>query len=462
MSDRDPSGQGDTSEDHRNGNGENGRNGFNPFAAARERLSDLPLGRDAVGRFLRTPTGKISWRRNLYAIWIAQLLAIMGFSMRTPFLPMFFGEIGVDTTEGQALWTGMMLSVGAGTMALASPFWGAIADRKGRKPMLLRSQFGAFLTIGLTVFVMAPWQMLGLRVVEGILAGTVTAATALIAASMPRERLGYGLGLVQTAVFSGSALGPLLGGVLADLVGYRATFGIASLMLFTAGLITLFVVQERFTPPPEAGKDGEEEESTWKMLLGPALLALTLSMLIIRFASSAVQPITPLYVDELAHTTGSTSTLAGLTLGILGVTSAISSVVLGKVGDKRGHYKVLLIASLGAGLVYLPMAAAQVPWHLIGLQAVFGIFAGGMIPAANALIANITDESRRGVVFGLMNTFASVGGFLGPLAGAGLAASFGIRATFIATGIVLLLMVVTLFVANRRHPMDRPAPEPLR
>lgn len=233
-------------------------------------------------------------------------------------------------------------------------------------------------------------------------------------------------------------------------------------MLFTAGLITLFVVQERFTPPPEAGKDGEEEESTWKMLLGPALLALTLSMLIIRFASSAVQPITPLYVDELAHTTGSTSTLAGLTLGILGVTSAISSVVLGKVGDKRGHYKVLLIASLGAGLVYLPMAAAQVPWHLIGLQAVFGIFAGGMIPAANALIANITDESRRGVVFGLMNTFASVGGFLGPLAGAGLAASFGIRATFIVTGIVLLLMVVTLFVANRRHPMDRPAPEPLR
>lgn len=460
MRDQAPPTPHDTPTVNRDGTGEGTQNGFHPIAAARERLSGVPLGRDAVGRFLRTPTGRISWRRNLYAIWIAQLLAIMGFSMRTPFLPMFFGEIGVDSTEGQALWTGMMLSVGAGTMALASPFWGSIADRRGRKPMLLRSQFGAFVTIGLTVFVMAPWQMLGLRVIEGILAGTVTAATALVAATMPRERLGYGLGLVQTAVFSGSALGPLIGGVLADIFGYRATFAIASLMLFTAGVITVLFVQERFTPPPPPEEADTKQTSTWRILLGPALLALTFSMLVIRFASSAVQPITPLYVDQLAHTNASTSTLAGLTLGILGVTSAISSVVLGRTGDRRGHYNVLVASSLGAGLIYLPMALAQVPWHLIALQAIFGVFAGGMIPSANALIANITDESRRGMVFGMMNTFASVGGFLGPLAGAGLAASLGLRATFVTTGMVLLAMVAVLIIANRRHPMEPTAPGP--
>jgi DHA1 family multidrug resistance protein-like MFS transporter len=412
------------------------------------------LGRDAVGRFFRTPTGKISWRRNLYAIWFAQLLAIMGFSMRTPFLPMFFGEIGVETTEGQALWAGIILSVGAGMMAIASPFWGALADRKGRKPMLLRSQFGAFVTIGLTVFVMSPWQMLGLRVVEGVLAGTVTAATALVATSMPRERLGYGLGLVQTAVFSGSALGPLVGGVLADAFGFRTTFGIASLMLFLAGLVTLFIVQEKFVPAEASSKTDEPRESTWKLLLGPALLALSASMLVIRFASSAVQPITPLFVSELEGSGSNTSSLAGVTLGVLGVTSAISSVYFGKVGDRRGHYQVLLFCALGSGLIYLPMALSQHPWQLIVLQAIFGVFAGGMIPAANALIANITEESRRGMVFGLMNTFASLGGFLGPLAGAGLAAALGLRATFVATGLVLLFMVVGLWLANRKHPMD--------
>lgn len=438
----------------------NGRNGFHPIDAARERLGDFSLGADAVGRIFRTPTGKISWRRNLYAIWIAQLLAIMGFSMRTPFLPMFFGEIGVDTTEGQALWTGIILSVGAGMMALASPFWGAMADRKGRKPMLLRSQYGAFVTIGLTVFVTAPWQMLGLRMIEGVLAGTVTAATALVASTIPRERLGYGLGLVQTAVFSGSALGPLIGGLLADTFGYRQTFGIASLMVLTAGFITLFVVQERFTPAESAKTPEEKEASSWRVILGPALLALALSMLLIRFASSAVQPITPLFVEELAHTTGSTSTLAGLTLGILGVTSAISSVVLGRVGDRKGHYIVLLLCSLGSATVYFPMALSQHPWQLIVLQAIFGVFAGGMMPSANALIANISDERFRGTVFGLTNTFASVGGFLGPLAGSTLAAAFGLRTTFVATGLVLIIMAAGLWLANQRRPMEPGKPEP--
>lgn len=463
MSEHDPSSPSekpsapDGNESQSNGNG---RNGFHPIEAARERLGDFNLGADAVGRFFRTPTGKISWRKNLYAIFAAQLLAIMGFSMRTPFLPMFFGEIGVETTEGQALWTGIILSVGAGTMALASPFWGALADRKGRKPMLLRSQFGAFLTIGLTVFVMSPWQMLGLRVVEGVLAGTVTAATALIATSMPRERLGYGLGLVQTAVFSGSALGPLVGGVLADTFGYRQTFGIASIMLLAAGLITLFVVQERFTPAEPATTAEEKEASGWRAILGPALLALALSMLLIRFASSAVQPITPLFVEELAHTTGSTSTLAGLTLGILGVTSAISSVVLGRVGDQKGHFIILLLCSLGSAVVYFPMALSQHPWQLIVLQAIFGIFAGGMMPSANALIANISDERFRGTVFGLTNTFASVGGFLGPLAGSTLAAAFGLRATFVATGVVLVIMAAGLWLANQRTPMEPETAEP--
>lgn len=400
---------------------------------------------------LRTPRS-ISWRRNLYAIWIAQLFAIMAFSMRMPFLPMFLGEIGVETPGRQAMWAGLVLSAGALMMAITSPFWGAMADQRGRKLMLLRSQFGAALTIGATAFVMSAPQMMGLRIIEGALAGTVTAATTLVAASMPRERLGYGLGMVQTAVFSGSALGPLIGGVIADHVGYRETFLIAAGLMLVAGLITLFVVQEEFVPPPKQTRE-ERRQHSWTEVLGPVLIVLSMSMLVIRFAAAAVQPITPLYVTQLAGDGASVSTLAGLTLGILGVTSAISSVVLGRVGDKRGHYLVLVACALGAGLIYIPMALAQFPWQLILLQAIFGIFAGGMMPAANALVANATDENRRGVVFGLTNTTASIGGFLGPLAGSGLAAALGFRWTYGFTGVVLLGMAVTLWIVNQRHPM---------
>lgn len=400
--------------------------------------------------------GRVSWRRTLYGVWAAQLLVIMGFSMRSPFLPGFFGELGVDTPEGQAYWTGLMLSLGAGMMAFTSPIWGAVADKYGRKPMLVRAQFAAAATITLAAFVSSPWQMLGLRLVEGAMTGTVAAATALIAVSMPKDRLGYGLGMVQTAVFSGSALGPLLGGVLADYLGYRETFVVSGMMALAAGIITLFIVQENFVRPEKSDVSQQKGSATWKLILGPTMFALTMSMLLIRFASSAVQPITPVFVRTISDVGANVNTTTGITLGILGVTSAISSIYLGRLGDKRGHFNILLISAIGAGLVYLPMAAVKHPWQLILLQAIFGLFAGGLIPAANALISRLTDESQRGVVFGLMNTAGSVGGFAGPLVGAGLAGVFGIRATFVLTGIVLLIMAVNLWWTNMRRPMESP------
>ena len=330
-----------------------------------------------------------------------------------------------------------------------------LADRLGRKPMLVRAQFAAGFTITLAAFVTGPWQMLGLRLIEGGMTGTVAAATALVAVSMPKDRLGYGLGMVQTAVFSGSALGPLFGGVIADSVGYRTTFVISGMMAFAAGVITLVFVHENFVrPEKKTKKEKAATGSTWKLILGPTMLALTMSMLLVRFASSAVQPITPIFVEMISEVGANVNTLTGLALGILGVTSAISSIYLGKLGDRRGHYKILIWCAVGAGLVYLPMSLAQHPWHLIVLQAIFGLFAGGLIPAANALIARVTDDSQRGVVFVLMNTAGSVGGFAGPLAGAGLAGVFGIRATFVLTGIVLLFMAVNLWWANRRRPME--------
>ncbi|HVL23184.1 MAG TPA: MFS transporter, partial [Thermomicrobiales bacterium] len=255
---------------------------------------DSGRGRDAVGRIFRTSTGRISWRRNLYAIWAAQLLAIIGFNLRAPFLPFFLGDLGVTSSEGQALWSGIINAAGAGVMAISAPIWGAYADRHGRKPMLLRAQFAAFCTIGLMAFATEPWHLLALRMVEGALTGTVTAATALVAVTTPKERLGFGLGMIQTAVFSGSALGPLVGGFLADTAGFRPAFGIASGMLFSAGVVTLIFVQERFTAPKQQAKPGEKPEPSWHLLLAPVLLSLTFAMLAIRFASAAVQPIMPL------------------------------------------------------------------------------------------------------------------------------------------------------------------------
>ena len=312
------------------------------------------------------------------------MLAILGFSLRTPFLPFYLQDLGADSDSAAALWSGLINAGGAGVMAITAPFWGAIADRHGRRPMLIRAMFASTITVGLMGFATAPWQLLGLRFMEGAFSGTVTAATALVAVSMPKDRLGYGLGIIQMAVFSGASLGPLFGGVLADQIGYRATFMVAAGMLFVGGLIVTFVVREQFTPMPRKmggarGFSALRAANAWMFagVMGSMILMLFAS----RFASSSVQPIIPLFIEQLGDANSlfnlSAATVSGLALGMLGLTSAISSIFLGRIGDKRGHQPVLLWCALGAGLLYLPMALANASWQLVVLQGLFGVAAAG-------------------------------------------------------------------------------------
>lgn len=403
----------------------------------------------------------VRWRRTLYAIFAAQMLAIVGFSLRTPFLPFYLQELGDLSTDDAAIWSGLINAGGAGVMALTAPIWGVVADRYGRKPMVLRSMFAAACTVGLMGFASAPWHLLALRFVEGAFAGTVTASTALVAATSPKERLGFSLGLVQTAVFSGSSLGPLFGGILADQIGPRATFAVSSAMLACGGLIVVLLVQERFTPQPrgpERGFGAVWAAASW--LLGPLLVTMIGVLVVVRFASSAVQPIIPLYVEQIAHeTAGNASTLAGITLGTLGLTSAISAVYFGRLGDRIGHRRILLACALGAGLLYLPMAVVQATWQLIVLQGLFGVAAGGLIPTANALVGAAAPPERRGALYGMTASAAALGGFFGPITGGAIAATFGFPTAFVTVAVLLLAMtaVVARVFARQPRPEDAAA-----
>jgi DHA1 family multidrug resistance protein-like MFS transporter len=381
------------------------------------------------------------WKRNLYAITVAQALAIIGFSLRESFLPFYLKSLGAESSDSAAIWSGLISAGGAGVMAFSAPFWGVISDRKGRKPMLLRAMFGALFTVGLMGLATAPWHLLVLRFLEGALTGTVTASTALVAASAAKEKLGFSLGLVQTSVFSGASLGPFLGGLLADEIGYRPTFAVGGACLGCAGVIVFLFVQEEFTPVQRSGTKGIrglKEGSGW--LFVPMLLTMIGVLFAVRFAQTSVRPILPLFVEQVGDLTDErAASLSGFALGLLGLTSAFASVVLGRRGDRVGHRKILLGSVLGAGLLYLPMAAVTGVWQLILLQGLFGIAAGGLIPAANAIVAQWTPRERRGVSFGITAAAGAVGGTFGPLAGSGVAASLGFRATFAGTGLVLLL-----------------------
>lgn len=405
------------------------------------------------------PRSAISWRRNLYALWIAQTLTIVGFSLRTPFLPFFIKDLGAESFASQALWAGVINAGGAAVMAISAPLWGIAADRFGRKPMVVRAMLAGSLTIGLMSLATSPWHLLILRFVEGGFTGTVTASTTLVAATTPRERMGFGLGMMQMAVFSGASVGPLFGGILADQIGYRPTFVVAGSMLFIGGIIVLTQVREQFTRPARGSVDEQSGQRLRALLLSSAMLAMIAVMLALRVASSAIQPIMPLYVEQLARSTATVATLSGVTLGIAGLTSAVASISLGRLADRIGQRPVLVASALGVGLLYLPQAFAGSVTQLIVLQGMFGIAAGGVMPTANAIVAHLTPAERRGAVFGFTAAATSLGGFIGPLGGSALAASIDIRYVFLVSGLLMITVGAWVAHAVRGADLEDEAPQ---
>ena len=388
----------------------------------------------------------VSWRRNLYAITIAQALAIVGFTLREPILPFYLKHLGATSTESATRWSGLFAAGGAITMAVTAPLWGIVGDRFGRKPMLLRSMIAASLTVGLMGLATAPFHIVGLRLVEGAFTGTVTASTALVATSAPRDRLGFNLGMVQTAVFAGAAFGPAIGGFSAAQFGYRATFAISAGLLLSAVAVVIFFVQEVFTRAEAPAGRKQTREAKWGWMLGSVMIAMLAALFAVRFVQMGIRPIMPLYLQELGNY-GDTraASVSGWMFGVLGVSSAASSIVFGRRGDRVGHRRILVGCVLGAGIIYIPMALADSAWQLIALQGLFGVAAGGMIPAANAIIADVTPADRRGFTFGITATAGAVGSAIGPLLLSSLIApAFGFEVAFVTVGVLLIGLAVWL------------------
>lgn len=400
---------------------------------------------DARSEPANPDAGQPGWRTTLYAVWFGEILALVGFSSRVPFLPFFLGDLGVTDVAGQTLWSGAINASGAAALAITSPLWGVLADRYGRKPMLMRGLFGGAVCVALMGFATEPWQLLVLRVFEGSMTGTVAAAAALVATSAPRHRMGYALGMVQTAVFAGAAGGPLLGGFIYDWGGARVAFWIAGGMLFAGGVVVALFAQEHFTRA--ARETLEASESRWQrlrassaFLVSAAMLTLFAAIFVVRMIAMAMQPIIPLFVEQLSPDNPDVATLAGIVLGAAGFTSALAAAYFGRLGDRIGHRRILGASLLMSGVLYLPMAFVTSPWHLALLQGLLGVAAGGLIPSANALVTHLTPHNRRGAIFGVTAALSGLGGFVGPLLGAIVATAISFRAAFIGAGMLMLFI----------------------
>ncbi|HEX2914945.1 MAG TPA: MFS transporter [Chloroflexia bacterium] len=400
-----------------------------------------------------------NWQLILYASFVAQLLSIMGFSASIPFIPLYLvKDLNIKTAAEAGLWAGVMAAASALTMAAFAPIWGTLADRYGRKSMVLRSMIGGCVIIALMAFTGNVWLLLILRIFQGALTGTVPANIALVASVTPKHRVGYALGIMQTAVFTGSSIGPLVGGALADLTDYRLTFIITSVALGVAALIVFFFVNEDFVPVlPDPNAPKLRITARIRLAFSEKLfVAMLIILSLVQFGNSVVAPVLALFIQALNGTAEGASTLAGLELGITGIASAVSAVVAGRLSDRYGHRKVLIISSLAAAILYFPQAGVSNVWELLILRGAMGLFFGGIVPSANALIAQIIPEGRKGAAYGLVSSITALGFALGPLTGAAVAAALNTRAVFILTGCVLLATAfwVNTVLATSREQVE--------
>ena len=387
------------------------------------------------------------WQRNLAVIWFAELVAISGFSVFSPFMPYYVQELGVTRLEEVEFWSGMLITVQAVAMATFAPLWGSLADRYGRKVMVVRAMLGGSVVIALMGFTQSVGQLAALRAIQGTLTGTVAAATTLVASSAPPERRGYALGLLQMAIYLGNSVGPMLGGLVSDHVGYRATFWVTAGLLFSAGVLVATLVHEEFTSPEKTSS--QENTHLWDglvMVLRTRTLLIVFGIrMLMRMGIRTVGPMLPLFVQEIAAPGTKIASLTGNIEGFAAAASAVSAVLLGRVSDRVGYRRILLVCGIVACVLSGFTAGVKNPMQLLILRALTGAAMGGILASISALLAALAPKDRFGAVYGMDTSLVSVSNAAAPMIGALMAASWGLSSVFL--GAAALYGVATAVVA---------------
>jgi len=388
------------------------------------------------------------WHRNLYVMFVAEFFVIMGFSFVAPFMPLFVQELGNFNGNEAAMWSGIAIGISGISLFLSGPFWGIIADRWGRKPMVLRAMFGSAIVLILAGLSPNVYFFVILRFIQGLLSGTVPAASALVTASTPRNKTAFAMGLLMVAVFTGNTIGPSFGGFVADMLGFSATFFIAGALLLSGGLLVLLLVKEKFERPPQIASFS----SIWHLIGARDMLPLLVMICVIGMAGQVVQPIISLYMKEL-NPSGAIATSAGLAFALMGLIAAASSIVAGRLSGRVSLRKILIVSCLGTALLYLLPIWAQNATQLIILIGITGLFQGGTVTSTASFIGLSLPVSQQGIAYGLSQSATSLGNGLGPIIGGSLASLTGLRYVFgVSVGLFLLAgMLATKFIA--RHPL---------
>ncbi len=422
------------------------------------------------------------WQINLVVLWMAQVVSLISFGFGLPFIPYYIQELGVTDPVAIKLYTGILSAAPAITMAMMSPIWGILSDRFGQKLMLQRAMIAAFFIIGAMGFAQQIWHLVLLRLFQGLFTGTVTAASAFVAVNTPNRRLSFALGFLSSSTFIGYSLGPLLGGHVAELFGYRTSFWVGAFVMIIAFLMVTFFVKpekvaEAVSPDnisanadsvPATSLDklsGLEASSQDAPAIEPSkskspggIITYTIVLMLLllffqRVLRTVFAPFIPLYVQEITGTLVGAASTTGNINGFVGFATALSGIGISFLGDK---YNKLLLIKLMLIASFFTTIAVNFANNLVSFTIVYTLIfliIGGVEPLVTAMTAEQTDPGKRGMLFGIQGLVGSLGWMVSPAIGTYISIEFNYSAILWSlVALVILSYSTTAFITIAVNP----------
>lgn len=393
------------------------------------------------------------WRRNLYIVWTAQFIAMIGISSCMPFLPLYIRELGIRDQVTAQWWSGLVYSAPFFISVFITPLWGIVGDRVGRKAMVVRALLGLMIAMGLMGLARNVWDLFFLRLLQGAISGFIASNLALVASSTPKEHSGYAIGLVQTSVSAGATIGPMVGGALSDVFGTRFVFFIVAILCLVSQVIIVIWVREKKSTISQNRINFKEQLGT--VLGNPRLIKFLICISIAQAGVNFVGPVLAYYLETLQTPKEYLGTVTGLMVGVVGLLTTIFGPIWGKRTDRYGYYKTLKIV---LPILTITTIAQSLPVHffqLFPLRFIIGMFAAGLIPTLYTILNKNSPSQRQGVVMGFASSSTMLGNLIGPLLCSCIAANFGMRLAFVVCGGLLAVvygMIMTILSNESASP----------
>jgi len=389
------------------------------------------------------------WKCNLLVCTLGSFTTIVAMTLLLPFLPIYVQQLGIKEPAAIARWSGAAYAATFLSAALTAPLWGRLADRYGRK--LIRASLGMAIAMSLIGMATAPWQLVALRLLAGLLGGYASGSTILVAAQTPKAHTGWALGILSAGIMAGNVAGPLLGGILPPLIGIRHTFWLTGAAIFLAFLGTACLLKEAPRQPERAAEAGQVAPEQPANLRVVRLMWLTAMLMM--FATMSVEPIITLYIAQFVQGEHAVTVNAGIVMAAAALGSIIAAPLAGRLADRIGHGRVLFAGLTVSALLLIPQAFISHVWQLTGLRFLMGMALGGLLPCITALIRHHVPQQQTGKMLGYATSAQYAGQVTGPLCGGIVSGAVGMQPVFLITALMMALcaLLVRSVVRERQE-----------